>query len=96
MTENFVLGELINQFETDWFYWKSGNTAEVDFILLHDTNIIPIEVKSERSNKAKSLVEYRKIYNPKISVKTSMKNVSGGEVRQIPLYLLWQIKKYLG
>ena len=95
MAENYVLCELINQYEADWFYWRSGNTAEVDFILMHDTNIIPIEVKSERSNKAKSLAEYRKKYNPEISVKTSMKNLAGGEVRQIPLYLVWQIGKYL-
>jgi len=57
--------------------------------------IIPIEVKSERNNKAKSLAEYRKRFNPKLSVKTSMNNVAGTEVRQIPLYLLWQMKKYL-
>ena len=95
MTENYVLCEMTNLFESDWFYWKSDNTAEVDFVLQHDTYIIPIEVKSERNNKAKSLAEYRKKYNPKISVKTSMNNVAGAEVRQIPLYLLWQMKKYL-
>ena len=95
MTENYVLCEMSNLYECDWFYWKSDNTAEVDFVLQYDVNIIPVEVKSERNNKAKSLAEYRKKYNPKISVKTSMNNVDGAEVRQIPLYLLWQMKKYL-
>ena len=95
MTENYVLCEMANLFENDWFYWQSGNTAEVDFVIQHDTNIIPVEVKSEHNNKAKSLAEYRKKYNPKISVITSMNNVAGAEVRQIPLYLLWQMKKYL-
>jgi predicted AAA+ superfamily ATPase len=95
MTENYVLNEMTNLYESDLFYWKSDNTAEVDFVLQHDINVIPVEVKSERNNKAKSLAEYRKKYDPKISVITSMNNVAGAEVRQIPLYLLWQMKKYL-
>jgi predicted AAA+ superfamily ATPase len=95
VAENYVLCEMANLFDSGWFYWKSDNTAEVDFVIQHDINIIPVEVKSERNNKAKSLAEYRKKYNPKISVITSMNNVAGVEVRQIPLYLLWQMKKYL-
>jgi predicted AAA+ superfamily ATPase len=95
MTENYVLCEMANLYRGDWFYWKSDNTAEVDFILQHGTNTVPIEVKSERNTKAKSLAEYRKKYSPKISVIASMNNVAGGDVRQIPLYLLWQMEKYL-
>ena len=95
MAENYVLNEMMNLFQTDWFYWKSGNTAEIDFIVQHETCIIPVEVKSDRGNKAKSLAEYRKKYNPKISIKTSMKNINNGDVLQIPLYFLWQLKKFL-
>jgi len=95
LTENYVLNELVKQYKTEWFYWKSGNTAEVDFVLQNGSDIIPVEVKAESNDKAKSLSEYRKRYNPSISIKTSMRNVAVGEVRQIPLYLLWQIKKYL-
>ena len=95
MTENYVLCEMTNLYPGDWYYWKSDNTAEVDFVLQHDIYIIPVEVKSEHNNKAKSLAEYRKRYQPPISVVTSMNNVAGTEVRQIPLYLLWQMDKYL-
>jgi hypothetical protein len=95
MVENYVLCELVCQYQTEQYYWKSDNIAEVDFVLHHNTNVIPVEVKSERNSKSKSLAEYRKKYNPNFSVKTSMSNVAYGEVRQIPLYLLWQIKKYL-
>ena len=39
--------------------------------------------------KARSLAEYRKKYAPPVSVKTSMLDeVSGNEVRLIPLYLI--------
>jgi hypothetical protein len=95
LAENYVLCELINLYGNELFYWKSDNIAEVDFILQHDTDIIPIEVKASRNDKAKSLAEYRKKYNPRISIKTAMNNVAGREVRQIPLYLIWQISKYL-
>ncbi|MDR1247244.1 MAG: ATP-binding protein [Clostridiales Family XIII bacterium] len=95
MTENYFLEEWLHGRDAKVFYWKSGNIAEVDFIVQHDVDIIPVEVKSERNDKAKSLAEYRKKYSPKISVKTSMNNVSMGDVRHIPLYLLWQAEKYL-
>ncbi|MDR1657660.1 MAG: DUF4143 domain-containing protein [Deltaproteobacteria bacterium] len=95
MTENYFLEEWMQRHDTIPFYWKSNNTAEVDFIIQHANNPIPVEVKSERNDKAKSLAEYRKKYVPVASVKTSMNNVAIGEVRHIPLYLLWQMEKYL-
>ena len=95
LVENYALCEMVNLYGGNWFYWRSGNIAEVDFLLQHEMHIVPIEVKAERNNKAKSLSEYRKKYNPKVSVIASMNNVAGREVRQIPLYLLWQMKKYL-
>lgn len=95
MTENFFLQEWMQRHDAVPFYWTSGNTAEVDFILQHGVFTIPVEVKSERNAKAKSLAEYRKKYSPAVSVKTSMNNVVYGDVRHIPLYLLWQLEKYL-
>jgi predicted AAA+ superfamily ATPase len=95
MSENYVFNEIVKQLGGELFYWKSNNIAEVDFILQHHSDIIPIEVKSEHNTKSKSLTEYRKRYDPRISIKTSLKNISGGMVRHVPLYLLWQIEKYL-
>lgn len=95
LTENFVLNELISLKCETPFYWKSGNIAEVDFVIQSEEGIVPIEVKSERNDKAKSLAQYRKKYNPKVAIKTSMKNVSNGEVKNIPLYLIWKILEYI-
>jgi len=95
LTENYVLCELMQSAEQTPFFWRSGNIAEVDFILQHGVDMVPIEVKSERNDKAKSLAEYRKKYAPRVAVKTTMKNVGGGDVRKVPLYLLWQLEKYL-
>ena len=94
LAENYVLCELLNVYGVAPHYWKSGNTAEVDFIVQAAKDIVPIEVKSDRSNRARSLAEYRKKYAPRISLKTSLNNISAGEVRNIPLYMLWNIQVY--
>ena len=95
MTENFVLCELLKSVDDTAYYWSSGNTAEVDFVIQGKTEIIPIEVKSERNVKARSLAEYRKKYSPKYSVKTSMKHDTDGiEVLNIPLYLISRISSF--
>lgn len=95
MTENYVLCELVKSVSDTLYYWSSGNTAEVDFILQSASEIIPIEVKSERNVKARSLAEYRKKYTPRFSVKTSMKNdTDGEEVLNIPLYLISALERF--
>ncbi len=94
LTENYVLCELVKSVDETLYYWSSGNTAEVDFILHSGSEIVPVEVKSERNVKARSLAEYRKKYTPKYSVKTSMKNETNGEeVLNIPLYLISALER---
>lgn len=94
LTENLALTELLNADFDMPFYWKSVNTAEVDFVAQFNGHIVPIEVKAGR-NRARSLAEYRKKYSPAISVKTSLENVCGKEVKSVPLYMLWRLKSYL-
>jgi predicted AAA+ superfamily ATPase len=103
MTENYVLTELINLYNETPFFWRSTNTAEVDFIIQQKLDIVPIEVKSERKAKAKSLGEYRKKYEPPKAVKTSLSNAVNmvfddkkGAVLNVPLYMLWRLKALLG
>lgn len=92
MTENFVLCELLKSSENTPYYWTSGNLAEVDFVIQCGTQIVPIEVKSERNVKAKSLAEYRKKYEPVYAVKTSMRSETNGiGVLNIPLYLIGRL-----
>ena len=96
MTENYVLCELVKKVYETPYYWNSGNTAEVDFVIQSGSEIIPIEVKSEKNVKARSLAEYRKKYSPKYAVKTSMKNdISGKEVLNIPLYIISSLNNFI-
>jgi predicted AAA+ superfamily ATPase len=70
-TEQYVCQQLITH--TELFYWTAENaTAEVDFLLQHQNEIIPVEVKSEENLKSKSLKVYFEKYAPKNVVRTSM------------------------
>ena len=88
LTENYVLQSLVRQFGSEIFYWTSGNTAEIEFLLQKANRIIPIEVKSAMSVKSRSLTEYRKKYSPELSIRFSLKNVEkNDDLINFPLYL---------
>ncbi|MCD8221495.1 MAG: DUF4143 domain-containing protein [Clostridiales bacterium] len=97
-TENYVLTELITQ-EIHPYFWRSGNTAELDFLFEYEDRIIPVEAKAQIHTRAKSYQEYCKKYNPEIGFKLSLKNVGDNTVGKtdtisLPLYLIWMLKKY--
>lgn len=88
LTENYVLGELVNLHGEVPFYWKSENTAEVDFIAQFEEKIVPIEVKASTNVKARSLTLYRDKYKPEVSVRTSMLNMKKDDnLLSLPLYI---------
>jgi predicted AAA+ superfamily ATPase len=88
LTENYVLQSLARQFGNDIYYWTSGNQAEVEFLLQRGEAIIPVEAKSAVSTKSRSLSEYRKKYQPDLSIRFSLKNVEqNDDLLNLPLYL---------
>lgn len=93
LTEQFVLQELSSYLPREKiYYWSSGATAEVDFVMDVAGYIIPIEAKAGMTVHAKSLGIFKNKYNNLISVKTSMKNISyQDDVLNIPLYVLWNL-----
>lgn len=96
LAENYVLQSLVRQFGDKQYYWTSGNTAEVEFILQYAGNITPIEVKAEQNVKAKSLAIYRKTYEPKTAVRFSSLNMRrDNDLLNIPLYLVDRLKEVL-
>ncbi|MEA3506814.1 MAG: DUF4143 domain-containing protein, partial [Elusimicrobiota bacterium] len=69
------------------YYWTSGNTAEVDFILSLHENVYPFEIKSGFNTKAKSLKIYKEKYKPRIVARASLRNFSKTDnVYDYPLY----------
>jgi hypothetical protein len=94
LTENFILTGLLQQFEGLPRYWRSGNKAEVDFIVQHENNIIPIEVKSDENIRSKSLSYYRKEFNPKLSIRFSLRNLKLEDgLINIPLFMVDYTRK---
>lgn len=76
MIENYVLQSLVTQFEVLPRYWASGNTAEVDFVIQYQNEIMPVEVKSDENVKSRSLTEFQRKYDPKLRIRYSLKNLS--------------------
>jgi uncharacterized protein len=93
LSENFVLQAFTRQFGDKHFYWTSGNSAEVEFLLQWQGHIIPIEVKAEHNVKAKSLSLYRSTYTPALSLRLSTLNMrQDADLLSVPLYLADKLK----
>lgn len=76
MAENAVLQSLMPIMDSRQpNYWTSAATAEVEFVIQWDTEIIPIEVKAEDNISGNSLALYNKKYNPTYRVRFSMLNL---------------------
>lgn len=71
LTEQFVAQEL--KLNYDLYYWTAKNaTAEVDFILQKNQELIPIEAKAEENLKAKSLKVFEEKYQTNKATRISM------------------------
>lgn len=95
-TETFVLNELIVS-QTKPVFWRSKQTAEVDFVCRIGQQIVPIEVKSEENVRSRSLSMYMDKYKPATAVRLSMKN--GGAEPPLfsePLYLASRLTDWFG
>ncbi len=92
LTENYVCSQLIIAGHKP-YYWASGNDAEVDFVVQMNDGIIPIEVKSARNTKAKSLKIYTERYTPAYAIKLSTKNLGfDSGIKSVPLYAMFLVE----
>lgn len=92
LTENFVLQSLVPQFDAAPHYWSRLNPSyEVDFVVQHENDIIPIEVKSDTNIKSRSLKKYAEIFasQTKLRIRFSMNNLRmDDDVLTIPLFMV--------
>mgnify|MGYP002620475206 CR=1 FL=1 len=96
--ENYVLNEL-KSMRKEPYFWRSGNTAEVDFVFEDSGSIIPVEVKAADNTQAKSYRQYCRKFNPPLGYKLSGRNIGENlcektKTYNIPLYMIWQIDYY--
>ena len=97
MAENAVLQSLLPVMDTQVpCYWTSAGTAEVEFVIQHDEQIVPIEVKAEGNINGNSLSEYNKKYSPKYRIRYSMLNLqyNGGLISCPSPLAGWQDKLF--
>jgi predicted AAA+ superfamily ATPase len=90
--ENFAACELRNQ-GIPLYTWRRRN-AEIEFLVDFEGSVVPVEVKSGRRTKAKSLAQYIAKYNPKRAYTFSAKRFSDGDnIKQnIPLYFAGRLR----
>ena len=91
ITESYIAQVLLtNQY--DLYYWESEGKAEIDFIIVKDNKIIPVEVKSEEHTRSRSLNLYMQRYMPEYAIRISSKNIGiENNIRSIPLYAAFTI-----
>ena len=76
MAENAVLQSMMPLMDDQKpYYWTSPGTAEVEFVIQWDDEIIPIEVKAENNITGSSLSVYNKTYSPNYRMRFSMLNL---------------------
>jgi predicted AAA+ superfamily ATPase len=92
MSENYVAQALYcNGFPLN--YWKNENTAEVDFVLQINGEVIPLEVKKGLRTKSVSMSMFMKKYNSPYSIRISKKNFGfENQIKSVPLYAVFCIK----
>lgn len=99
LTENYIMTQL-KCMGIESYFWRTKADAEMDFISDYEGVLLPIEVKSADNTKAKSLHLFCNRYNPKMAIKTSLKNVGDNmdgntHVWSIPLYIIFRLKEYI-
>lgn len=99
LAENFVFGELV-KLKLNPYFWRSGNTAELDFIFEKNDRIIPVEVKAAENTRAKSYAQFCKKVSPETGFKISLKNIASNicentNTISLPHYMIWNLEKYL-
>ncbi len=96
LTEQYVCQQILAQLDTVPYYWSADSSSgEVDFVLQHEGNIIPLEVKAEENLNAKSLKNFVAANHLPFGVRTSMSDFRRQEkLINLPLYAistLWEV-----
>ena len=72
-----------------WVRNAHSSDAEIDFIIQHDSRIIPVEVKSAENLNAKSLKIFCEKFKPANAIRTSLSDYRKESwLTNVPLYLI--------
>lgn len=90
--------------EPSLYYWmreKTGSEAEIDYLLQHESHIIPIEVKAGKTGQLRSLHLLMNLRQWPLAVRfnadyPSLTSVSSYQLLSLPFYLIGQLIRLLG
>jgi hypothetical protein len=90
LTEQYVMQQLRVESERYIGYWTNErSTAEIDFVIQEEGEVIPIEVKSGENLKAKSFRLFCEKYQPKKAIRTSLTDYKQESwMENVPLYAI--------
>lgn len=89
MTENYVAQAFAAK-RIPLYYWKNDNAAEVDFVVQQGVNVIPVEVKSGKNIRSRSLMLFVKQYHCPYAIRISQKNFGfENNIKSVPLYAVF-------
>ncbi len=97
MAENAVLQSIMPLMDDQTpYYWTSPGTAEVEFVIQWNDEIIPVEVKAEENISGSSLSVYFKKYAPHYRFRFSMQNLQyNGGLLSSPAPLAGWLDKWM-
>lgn len=93
IAEQYVLQQFKTIKDLPVFYWSNETSrAEIDFVIQIKSDVVPVEVKAERSLQAKSLKVYMEKFKPNYAIRTSMADYKKTDnLIDLPLYTLENI-----
>jgi predicted AAA+ superfamily ATPase len=92
LAENFVAQQFATK-KLDLFYWKSEDTAEVDFVLQQGTAVVPVEVKKGKRTRSRSLDIFVKKYHSPYSIRISARNFGfENRIKSVPMYAVFCVE----
>jgi len=103
LAEQFVGQELLtiqsSNDRANLFYWQRdtrGSQAEVDYLITVGDKIVPIEVKSGKSGRLKSLHIFMKQHRTDLGIKLSQEEFdTSSAIWTVPLYLIEQLPRLI-
>lgn len=101
LAEQFVGQELIatqpNFQEPALYFWQRherNDAAEIDYVMQHHNNILPIEVKSGKTGRLRSLHSFMNINKKTIGIKVSQDTLRfENNILSLPLYMISELSR---
>lgn len=88
-TENYVMSQLVATRDTSVFYYSNDAKLEIDFLIQHGGEVVPIEAKAEENLRSKSLSVFVASHPNMHGLRFSMSDYREQDwMTNVPLYAL--------